>query len=149
MSKIALYWYIPSVSMIDASNGQSIWDQSIKGYPAAQNANWNRNGVYFFAGDKHFSASSDKGEIHKNSSLFEKVTVTRWNGKKYETKKEQTLKKSKKPITYFSNLLVGDYHYFRSFSGFMIGRVNLKNGKAEYLEVPAHEKRIRFSGDHG
>ena len=71
--------------MIDASNGQSIWDQSIKGYPAAQNANWNRNGVHFFAGDKHFSASSETGEIRENSSLFEDVTVTRWNGKEYES----------------------------------------------------------------
>ena len=117
--------------MINASNGQSIWDQSIKGYPAAQNANWDRNGIYFFVGDKHFSASSETGEIREEISIFEKVTVTRWNGKSYETQKEQTLRKSKKPITYFSNLLVGDYHYFRSFSDFMIGRVNLKNGKVE------------------
>ena len=131
------------LSMIDASNGQSIWDQSIKGYPAAQNANWNRNGVHFFAGDKHFSASSETGEIRENSPLFEDVTVTRWDGKEYESKKGQTLKKSKKPITYFSNLLVGNYHYFRSFSGFMIGRVNLKNGKVEYMEVPAQVVRER------
>jgi outer membrane protein assembly factor BamB len=129
------------LSMIDASNGQSIWDQSIKGYPAAQNGNWYRDGVYFFAGDKHFSASSETGEVRGGSPLFEDVIVTRWNGESYETKKDQTLKKSKKPITYFSNLLVGDYHYFRSFSGFMIGRVNLKNGKVEYLEVPAQVVR--------
>ena len=132
--------------MIDASNGESIWDQSIKGYPAAQNANWDRNGVHFFAGDKHFSASSETGEMRENSSLFEKVKVTR-NGKEYESKKGQTLKKSKKPITYFSNLLVGNYHYFRSFSGFMIGRVNLKNGKVEYLEVPAQVVRENGEGE--
>jgi hypothetical protein len=135
------------LSMIDASNGKSIWGQPIKGYPAAQNASWNGNGVYFFAGDKHFSASSNTGEIRENSSLFEKVTVTRWNGKSYQTKKEQILKKSKKPITYFSNLLVGDYHYFRSFSGFMIGRVSLKNGKVEYLEVPAQVVRGNDEGE--
>ena len=58
------------LSMIDASNGESVWDQSIKGYPAAQNANWDRNGVHFFAGDKHFSASSETGEIRENSLLF-------------------------------------------------------------------------------
>ena len=133
------------LSMIDASNGKSIWGQPIKGYPAAQNASWNGNGVYFFAGDKHFSASSGTGEIRKDVSIFEKVTVTRWNGSSYETKMGQILKKSKKPITYFSNLLVGDYHYFRSFSGFMIGRVNLKNGKVEYLEVPAQV--VRESGE--
>ena len=60
---------------------------------------------------------------------------------------DQTLKKSKKPITYFTNILIGDYHYFRSFEGFMIGRVNLKNGKVEYLEVPAQV--IRQKGKEG
>ena len=125
------------LSMIDAFNGGSIWEQSIKGYPAAQNANWGRNGVHFFSGDKHFSTSSDTGEILRSSPLFEKVTVTRWDGKEYQTSKEQSLKKSKKPITYFTNIIIGNYHYFRSFAGFMIGRVNLKSGKVEYLEVPA------------
>ena len=101
-------------------------------------------GCTFFAGDKHFSASSETGEMRENSSLFEDVTVTGWNGKELRNKKrEQTLKKSKKPITYFSNLLVGNYHYFRSFSGFMIGRVNLKNGEVEYLEVPTQVVRER------
>ena len=57
--------------------------------------------------------------------------------KEYQTSKEQSLKKSKKPITYFTNIIIGNYHYFRSFAGFMIGRVNLKSGKVEYLDVPA------------
>ena len=110
---------------------------SIKGYPAAQNASWNKNGVYFFAGSMHQSLSSRTGKMKKESSIFEKVSITKWNGKDYEIKHNQTLKKSKKPITYFTNILIGEYHYFRSFEGFMIGRVNLKNGKVEYLEVPA------------
>jgi len=42
---------------------------------------------------------------------------------------------------------VGDYHYFRSFSGFMIGRVNLKNGKVEYLEVPVQVVRGNVKGE--
>ena len=125
------------LSMIDLTSGKSIWDQSIKGYPAAQNASWNKNGVYFFTGSMHQSLSSRTGKKKKESSIFEKVSITKWNGKDYEIKHNQTLKKSKKPITYFTNILIGEYHYFRSFEGFMIGRVNLKNGKVEYLEVPA------------
>ena len=125
------------LSMIDLTSGKSIWDQSIKGYPAAQNASWNKNGVYFFAGSMHQSLSSRTGKKKKESSIFEKVSITKWNGKDYEIKHNQKLKKSKKPITYFTNILIGEYHYFRSFEGFMIGRVNLKNGKVEYLEVPA------------
>jgi outer membrane protein assembly factor BamB len=125
------------LSMIDLTSGMSIWDQSIKGYAAAQNTSWNKNGVHFFAGSMHQSFSSRTGQMKKEASIFEKVTITKWNGREYETKNNQKLKKSKKPITYFTNILIGDYHYFRSFEGFMIGRVNLKNGKVEYLEVPA------------
>jgi outer membrane protein assembly factor BamB len=124
------------LSMIDVTSGKSIWDISLKGYAAAQNASWNKNGVHFFAGGMHKSLSSVSGKMNKETSIFEKVTITKWNGNQYETKYNQTLKKSKKPITYFTNILIGNYHYFRSFDGFMIGRVNLKNGKVEYLEVP-------------
>ena len=52
--------------------------------------------------------------------------------------------KAKKAITYMTNLLIGDYHYFRSFSGFMIGRVNIRTNKVEYLQVPAQV--IRMAG---
>ena len=53
----------------------------------------------------------------------------------------QTLPKSRKPITYFTNLIVGDYHYFRSFGGFLIGRVQLSSGRVEYLRVPVQVVR--------
>ena len=124
------------LSMIDVTSGKSIWDISLKGYAAAQNASWNKKEVHFFAGEMHQSLSSISGKMNKETSIFEKVTITKWNGDQYETKYNQTLKKSKKPITYFTNILIGNYHYFRSFDGFMIGRVNMKNGKVEYLEVP-------------
>ena len=135
------------LSMVDSSNGMSIWNTNIKGYAAAQNAVWNKNGAHLFAGVMHQSLSLISGEKRSEVSIFEKVTITKWNGKEYETRDDQTLKKSKKPITYFTNILIGDYHYFRSFEGFMIGRVNLKNGKVEYLEVPAQV--IRQKGKEG
>ena len=72
-------------------------------------------------------------------SLIEDVTVTRWKDGKYITLEKQTLPigpKAKKSFTYFTNIVVGDYHYFRSFSGFLIGRIQLSTGKVEYLQVP-------------
>jgi hypothetical protein len=35
-----------------------------------------------------------------------------------------------------SNLLVGDYHYFRSYIHNYLGRINAKTGKVEYLQLP-------------
>ncbi len=44
--------------------------------------------------------------------------------------------KKNKSITYQTNCVVGDYHYFRSHSQFLIGRVHLTTGRVEYLQVP-------------
>ena len=69
------------------------------------------------------------------------MAITRRKGEGYETDKIGKLPRAKKPITYFTNLIVGKYHYFRTFAGFFIGRVNLENGRVEYLQVPAQVLR--------
>ena len=53
----------------------------------------------------------------------------------------------KKPITYQTNLIVDDYHYFRTHKGFFIGRVHLKTEKVEYLEVPVQVVRVKNAQD--
>lgn len=131
------------LSLIDASNGKSIWDRTIKGYTAAQNTNWSGTAGHFFLDGEHRSVEIESGLLLKGVSLTDGVTITRWKGKEYETLTGK-LPKVKKPITYFTNLLIGDYHYFRSFGGFFIGRVHLKSGKVEYLQVPVQV--IRKSG---
>jgi outer membrane protein assembly factor BamB len=124
------------LSLVDASNGKSIWDCAIQGYAAAQNANWSTKTAHFFLGQEHRSIEIGTGKRLSAVSLTEGVTVTRWKDGQYLTLENQSLPKARKPITYFTNVLVGDYHYFRSFSQFLIGRVNLRNGKVEYLQVP-------------
>jgi len=124
------------LSLIDASNGKSIWDRAINGYAAAQNANWSGKAAHFFVGQDHHSVAVSSGEPMGSLSLREEVVVTSRKGEGYETVRDGKLPKAKKPITYFTNLIVGDYHYFRSFGGFFIGRVNLKSSKVEYLQVP-------------
>ncbi|MBN37254.1 MAG: hypothetical protein CMI29_02195 [Opitutae bacterium] len=123
------------LSLIDASNGKSLWDREIKGYAAAQNANWAGKAGHFFLADEHRSVAIESGAPLSGVSLTKGVAITGWDGKDYETV-TGTFPKSKKPITYFTNLIVGKYHYFRSFGGFYIGRVNLKSGQVEYLQVP-------------
>jgi outer membrane protein assembly factor BamB len=129
------------LSLIDAANGKSIWDQAVKGYAAAQNANWAGKAAYFFVGQEHRSVAIETGEPLGLVSLTDGVTITRRKGESYETVENGKLPKAKKPITYFTNLIVGKYHYFRSFGGFFIGRVNLESGKVEYLQVPVQVVR--------
>jgi hypothetical protein len=124
------------LSLLNANNGKRIWDAVILKYPAAQNATWDSKAAHFFLGQEHHSLDIRTGKTMQVTSLLKEVTITRWENGRYVTRKKQTLPKARKPITYFTNLIAGDYHYFRSFSGFLIGRVQLSTGKVEYLQVP-------------
>ena len=97
--------------------------------------------------EEHCSIAVETGKTFKRVSLIEGVTVTRRKGSGYITLKDQKLNKAKKPITYFTNLIVGDYHYFRTFDGFFIGRINLKTDRVEYLQVPVQVIRTLESED--
>ena len=90
----------------------------------------------FLRGRRHHSLAVGTGKPIDSVSVTEGASITRWKEKAYETVENGKLTKTKKPITYFTNVVVGNYHYFRSFGGFFIGRVNLKSGKVEYLQVP-------------
>jgi len=124
------------LSLLNATNGKRVWDATILKYPAAQNAHWDARAAYFFLGQEHHSLDIRTGKTLQSTSIFEGVTVTRRENGRYVTREEQALPKARKPITYFTNIIAGDYHFFRSYSGFLIGRVKLSTGKVEYLQVP-------------
>ncbi|MDE0822038.1 MAG: hypothetical protein OSA95_13020, partial [Opitutales bacterium] len=132
------------ISLIDASSGKRIRDSAIDGYAAAQNANWEKDVAHFFIGKEHRSIDLLTGNLLRSTSLNERVSLTSLVNGKHTTTEKTSLFKTRKPITYYTNLIVGDYHYFRSFSGFLIGRVKLSTGKVEYLQVPAQV--VRKSG---
>ncbi len=125
------------LSLLDSANGKRFWDATIQNYPAAQNASWNKRSACFFHGKEHRSLDIQTGKPGKVVSLVEGVTLTLWENGRYVTRKNQTRPKARKPITYFTNLIAGDYHYFRAFGGFLVGRVHLTTGRVEYLQVPA------------
>ncbi|MDG1151259.1 MAG: PQQ-binding-like beta-propeller repeat protein, partial [Akkermansiaceae bacterium] len=124
------------ISLLNAADGKTIWDLPLKGYVSHQNGVSNSDLAAQFVGANHVTIDLKTGKIRDKVSVLEGVQICRQIDGKYQIESGQKLKASKKPFTYQTNLLVGDYHYFRSFSGFRIGRVNVKTGKVEYLEVP-------------
>ena len=124
------------ISLLNAADGKTIWDLPLKGYVSHQNGVSNSDLAAQFVGNNHVTIGLKTGKIRDKVSVLEGVQICRQVDGKYQIESGQKLKASKKPFTYQTNLLVGDYHYFRSFSGFRIGRVNVKTGKVEYLEVP-------------
>ena len=124
------------ISLLNAADGKTIWDLPLKGYVSHQNGVSNSDLAAQFVGNNHVTIDLKTGKIRDKVSVLEGVQICRQIDGKYQIESGQKLKASKKPFTYQTNLLAGDYHYFRSFSGFRIGRVNVKTGKVEYLEVP-------------
>lgn len=135
------------ISLLNATDGKTIWDLPIKGYASHQNGVSNSEITALFAGKSHHIVDLKTGKIRQTSSLSEGVQVCRQIDGNYVTQSKQALAFSKKPITYQTNLIAGDYHYFRTHKGFYIGRVHLKTGKVEYLEVPVQVIRQRGQKD--
>lgn len=129
------------VSLLSADDGSRIWDREVQGYPCAQNACWNEDIACLFVGKEHRTLDVGTGEPRDVVSLVEDVTVRRQVDGKYVTQRGQALKKLKKPITRQSNCFVGEYHYFRAHDDFLIGRVNVRTGEVEYLQVPVQVVR--------
>jgi len=135
------------LSLVNAANGTTIWDLPITGYPAAQNACWDGRHAYGIAKGEHLTVDVAKGELVRRVSLTEGVTITSQKDGKYRTERDTRLKKARRTITKNTNVRVGRYHYFRSDSGFLIGRVHLDKGTVEYLQVPVQVVRRHGAKD--
>ncbi len=129
------------VSLIRAEDGATLWDLPVKGYAAHQNACWNQEVACLFVGSEHITVDIRTGKIRSRTSLVQNVTVCRYIDDKYVMQGNANVKSSRKPLTYHTNVLVGIYHYFRAHGDFLIGRVNIRTGKVEYLQVPAQVVR--------
>ncbi len=135
------------VSLIHANSGKTIWDLEIKGYNAHENAVWRGGRGGTFVGMNHHIIDIASGQIEPAVSLTKNVTVRRNVNGRYVSQSNATLPNPKRsrPITYHTNLLVGDFHYFRTHTNFLLGRVNVVTGKVEYLQVPAQVIRKKQS----
>lgn len=134
------------LSLVNADNGKSIWDKAILKYPTFQNTCWNEQMACHFSGTEHLVLNIETGDIQQRQSITKQVAVCAHTPTGYTRKVNQNLNEYiasyKKPITYQTNILIGDYHYFMSHHAKMIGRVHIRSGAVEYLQVPAQVVRL-------
>ncbi|MEM9365131.1 MAG: PQQ-binding-like beta-propeller repeat protein [Planctomycetota bacterium] len=125
------------ISLLDAMTGKTIWNTSIKGYAAHQNAVWKGERGALFVGLNHHRIDMKRGSVGPPVSLTQGVRQTRFESGAYLTSDQVDLETTKKKaLTYHTNILVGDFHYFRTHVGHQIGRVDLQSGHVEYLQMP-------------
>jgi len=138
------------LSLIDANSGKTHWDLSLSNYAAHQNAVWNQKYAAAFIGMEHHLIDISSGKILNTSSINKSVTLCRYQEetRSYTTEEKVELQfmKLQRPMTYHTNCMVGQYHYFRSHEKYLLGRVNMNSGDVDYLQVPAQVLR-KDSGD--
>lgn len=135
------------LSLIDANLGTTIWDLPIPGYAAHQNAVWRGSRGAAFVGMKHHLIDMQSGTLQPPVSLVDNVQLRVFPQDRYVSLQDATLpaQKRKRPITYHTNCLVGDFHFFRTHNEFLLGRVNVMTGRVEYLQVPVQVVRTKDS----
>ena len=142
------------LSLVTATSGQTIWSASISG-KALYNMHWNQDFAFWFDEDQSihrvFNALSGKEvAVHR---IGDYATVRRYDlpSKKYITERDFHLAKNKVRVfpAWFSNIVVGNWHWFLCFSStvaeygggpvgplYSVGRVHIRTGACEYLELP-------------
>ena len=124
------------VSLVDAADGSEIWNLPIDGYHCRQTKPVHDNHALIIAGDEHWWVDLKSGKVVRRVSLLRDVVVTRKQDDDWISETTTLEKHRKAQHTDQSNLLVGDYHFFRSYHYNYLGRINVKTGRVEYLQLP-------------
>jgi len=130
------------VSLVDLSDGSTIWTLPLEGFMATMSYRLFQDEAQIFHGGEHLSLDAMTGEIKRRTSIVEKAQVREREGDQWVSR-VQSIPESKKGrmITQSSNLLVGKWNYFRSYTHPWLGRVHVESGAVEYLELPLQMAR--------
>lgn len=122
------------ISLVSATDGSTQWTLPLEGFMSTQTYPVHNGSALVFHEDEHLWVSLKTGEVVRRVSILNDVPVMKMGN---EEVVRETLKSSgQRNIIQQSNLLVGDFHYFRSYQRPYLGRVNCQTGTVEYLHVP-------------
>ena len=143
-------------NLAEGQEGRSLWRFEGSG-KALYTMHWDKKYAYWFPQDTptHQVVDTLTGKLVKTQSLVEKVDYRNYDTKTgtYHLESGINLTKQSPSIrvfpAWFSNVVVGDYHYFLCFTDpaqhlgppYCVGRVNIKTDRVEYLELPVQVYR--------
>jgi hypothetical protein len=126
-------------SLAQGKQGTDLWSAEIPDLNPMVTNCWDADGVYAFVGEDHLILDTATGKERSRRNLRRGIDLWSHDAQSGSwTLKSGVNLGGKKPRlnTYHTNIVVGDWHYFLSHERNTIGRVNLRNAKVEYLEVP-------------
>lgn len=124
------------ISLIRLDNGKTFWTLELPGFMSTQTYPIVADHALVFHKGDHLWINCITGKITRRVSIVGDVRVRGWSEAGRENRRETLPADKPRSITQQSNLRVGDYHYFRSYTRNYLGRVHVKTGVVEYLELP-------------
>jgi len=118
------------------ADGTEIWKLPIDGYESRQTKPIHNGQALVIHDEEHWWVDIGSGKISRKVSLTKNVSVRIKSGDRWISKTMDLETSSRAEKSDQSNLLVGDYHYFRSYIHNYLGRINANTGKVEYLQLP-------------
>ena len=130
------------ISLIDLDDCSTQWTLPLDGFMATMSYRIRNDVVHLFHRGEHLSVDAKTGKVMRRVSIVDDVLVRgRADGGWVDRKQSIEVGKNKRMITQTSNLLVGPWHYFRSYTQPWLGRVHVERGTVEYLELPLQLSR--------
>ncbi len=129
------------ISLVDLADGKTLWTLPLDGFMATMSYRIRDNVVHIFHKGEHLSIDAGTGKILQRTSIVDRVAVRRRVHGGWENAVQSIPAAGNRMITQTSNLLIGPYHYFRSYTRPWLGRVHVETGEVEYLELPLQVAR--------
>jgi len=127
-------------SLEPGEEGRTLWSLEIPGYDPSFACHWNEEYVLGFRGMTHLVMDASTGKLLREQPVDAGATLWRRDSGKgdWVREKDAAVKAGRRhPNTNQSNLLIGEWHWFLTHDHPYVGRVHVKTGAVEYLELPA------------
>lgn len=129
---------ISLTSLATGHEGTTLWSTAMTKLDPPFNSHWNQEHIYAFHRADHVVLATETGkelsrrDLNQGVDLWKRDEIQQtWNRHHVNVKAGRTHANTNQ-----TNIVVGEWHYFLAHNLFAIGRVNVRSGKVEYLEVP-------------
>ena len=118
-------------------SGETLWSNVYKTYFTSVKHQVHSSGALAFVRNEHLVLDLKTGQPRLQTDLLQPDLIWSYDEQADEWTTQIQPEFEIKRITNQSNLLVNDWHYFRLHDDFYLGRVHVKTGRLEYLQLPA------------
>lgn len=134
--------YEDGLSLLDLDNGKELWSYTHKGLMSTQNFQLYDDKAYvFIPNGLHLVLDLHDGRAIATQDLLSHSPADQYSEGAYQTNIISQVDMRKRSIIQMSNLLFDQYHFFRTYNDNYLGRLDVKTGKTQFIQLPTQIQR--------